>query len=165
MYASCEAVKRDAFVIEMAVVTDAEALRRVALSAFAVDETFKPEGAVAGGPPGSDSQAQQREWIRRWDYYKCCLGEKIVGGCIIKPHHESLELFGLFVDGAHMRAGIGTRMLNAVMTRYPAALPWTLLTPDYATGNHRFYESLGFHLHHRSPVEPDLGFGFHHYRR
>lgn len=151
--------------IQRATEADAEVLRQVASSAFAVDERFKPVGAVAGGPPGNDSLTQQREWIRKWDYYKGCLGEKIVAGCIVKPRFDPLELFGLFVDGAHMRQGIGTRMLAAVMARYPEALPWTLETPDYNTGNHRFYERAGFRLHRRSPVEPELGFGFHTYIR
>lgn len=151
--------------IQRATTADAEALRQVAASAFAVDERFKPAGAVAGGPPGSDSLARQREWIRRWEYYKGCLGEKIVAGCIVKPRSDILELFGLFVDGDHMRQGIGSRLLTAVMGRYPQALPWTLETPDYNTGNHRFYQGAGFRLQRRSPTEPTLGFGFYTYIR
>lgn len=151
--------------IERAEVSDAEGLLRVSVSAFAVDEAFKPKGAVAGGPPGHDNLARQREWIRRWDAYKGCQGDQVVAGCIVKPHPDRLKLFGLFVGAAHMHQGIGTQILTAVMAHYAKTPSWTLETPDYSTGNHRFYEGVGFRLLRQTPVDPILGFGFHIYVR
>jgi GNAT superfamily N-acetyltransferase len=145
--------------------SDAQALRRVAVSAFGVDEAYKPPAAVPGGPPGHDRLARHQEWIRRWDYYKASLGGRIVGGCIVKPQLDRLELFGLFVDAVHMRQGIGAGLVTAVMARYPQDLPWTLETPDYSTGNHRFYQRIGFRRHKRLPPDPELGFGFYIYHR
>jgi GNAT superfamily N-acetyltransferase len=145
--------------------SDADALRRVSVSAFGVEEAYKPPGAIPGGPPGHDWVERQQDWIRRWDYYKASLGGRIVGGCIVKPHPDRLELFGLFVDAAHMRQGIGAGLLRAVMARYPEDLPWSLETPDYNTGNHRFYERFGFRRHGRLPPDPELGFGFIVYHR
>lgn len=151
--------------VERARTSDAEALCRAAVSAFAVDDLRKPPGVNPGGAPGNDDPARHRAWIRKWDYFKGSLGEKIVAGCIVKPRADTIELFGLFVAAPHMRHGFGGRLLRAVMGHYPRALAWVLETPDYATGNHRFYEAAGFHLLHRSPREPGLGFGFRRYRR
>ena len=153
--------------VEPATAADAEALRRAAASAFAVDEGLKPEGALPGGPPGPDRLDRQREWIRRWDTYKACLGETLVGGCIVRPRWDAVafELFGLFVHARYMGRGYGRRLLLTVMDRYPADAGWFLETPDYAVGNHRFYEGCGFRLQHRSPVDSCLGFGFYTYAR
>jgi GNAT superfamily N-acetyltransferase len=145
--------------------SDADALCRVAVSAFGVDETYKPPGAVPGGPPGHDRPERQQEWLRRWDYYKASLGGRIVGGCIVKPHPDRLVLFGLFVDAACMRQGIGAGLVRSVMARYPQDLPWSLETPDYNVGNHLFYQRLGFRRHYQLPPDPELGFGFYVYHR
>jgi GNAT superfamily N-acetyltransferase len=130
-----------------------------------VDEAYKPFGAVPGGPPGHDRLELHQDWIRRWDYYKASLEGRVVGGCIVKPRQDRLELFGLFVDAARMRQGIGAGLVTAVMARYPEDLAWTLETPDYSTGNHRFYERSGFRCHRRLPPDPKLGFGFVVYHR
>jgi len=153
--------------VEQATVADAEELRQVAVSAFFLIEGLKPEGAIPGGPSGHDILTRQREWIRQWEYYKACLGEKIVGGCIVKPRWDAvaLELFGLFVHSDYMDRGYGRQLLMAVMDRYPIDAGWFLEAPDYATGNHRFYERCGFRLQHQSSVDTRLGFGFYTYIR
>ena len=151
--------------VTAAVSADAHRLCRVAAAAFTVDETFKPPGAVPGGPPGHDCLERHRAWIRQWDYYKICRDYRVVGGCIVIPQAGRLELFGLFVDAAHMGRGIGGRLLRAVMARYPDDHVWTLETPDYSIGTHRFYERFGFRPCRRSSPDPSLGFGFVTYQR
>jgi GNAT superfamily N-acetyltransferase len=151
--------------VAIAEASDAEALRRVAVSAFGADEAYKPPGAIPGGPPGHDRLARHQEWIRRGDYYKASFGGRIVGGCIVKPHPDRLALFGLFVDAVHMRQGIGAGLVTAVLARYPDDIPWTLETPDYSVGNHRFYERLGFRRYNHLAPDPELGFGFYVYHR
>lgn len=144
---------------------DAEDLRQVAKSAFAYDDNYKPQGTAPGGPPGYASLENHRHWIETWDYFKCCLGRRIIGGCIVKPRGGAMELFGLFLHSDYIGQGFGRRLLMVVMARYPSDASWFLETPDYAKGNHLFYERLGFRLQHKSSVDASLGFGFYTYVR
>ena len=151
--------------IQKAWESDAESLRLAAISAFMNDERFKPANAISGGPPGHDTVESHVYWIKRHDYFKCVVGGKIVGGCIVKKHRSHFELFGIFLDSGYIGRGIGSKFLQDVMKQYPAEALWILETPDYATRNQRFYERNGFVLTEKSAIDPKLGFGFIVYHR
>ena len=152
-------------IIQKALESDAQSLRSAAMSAFLNDEQYKPEDAISGGPPGHDTIESHVYWIKRHDYFKCVVGGKVVGGCIVQKHPFHFELFGIFLDSHSIGRGMGSKLLQGVLKQYPAGALWILETPDYATRNQRFYERNGFVLTEKSAINPVLGFGFFVYRR
>jgi len=143
--------------IQKALVSDAESLRSAAISAFLGDEH--------GGPPEHDSVEKHVHWIRKYDYFKCVAFGNIVGGCIVKKQPYQFELFGIFLHGNAIGKGMGSELLRGVMKLYPAGVPWTLETPDYAGRNHRFYERNGYIEIEKTEPDPTLGYGFIIYQR
>ena len=150
--------------ISRAISSDAPVLRNIAVSAFVNDEQYKPYKAKSGGPPGHDSIQKHKEWIRIYDYFKCEKGGKIVAGCIVKRKGRYGEIFGLFVDADYMGQGIGSDLIQYILSTHTDIELWSLETPDYSIRNHLFYERNGFILVEKTDVEPALGFGFHKYK-
>ena len=149
--------------ISRAVLSDAPRLRDIAVLAFMDDERYKQETAKPGGPPGHDSVQVHEEWIRSWDYCKCEMEGKVVAGCVVKHHGTQGEIFGLFVDPACMRQGIGSDLIQHTLFTNNHVETWYLETPDYSSRNHAFYAHNGFFLTHKTDTVPELGFGFHKY--
>ena len=150
---------------ELASISDLAELVNVAKSAFMDDERFKPREAIVGGPPGHDKMERHREWLDTLIYYKCEDHGAIVGTCTVEVSGHEAKIHGVHVVSEFMGQGIGSYMLFAMRSMMPHVTKWTLITPDYATRNHYFYEKNGFRLKQRGEVEPDLGFGFYTYEK
>ena len=148
-----------------AILADAPVLRNIAISAFTDDEQYKPSWAKTGGPPEHDSIQKHKEWMQIHDYIKCEKEGEIVAGCIVKHKGKHGEIFGLFVKSDSMRQGIGSHLLQYVLSTNPKIERWSLETPDYSTRNHTFYEHNGFILVEKTDVEAALGFGFYKYEQ
>lgn len=144
---------------------DANALCKVAISAFTEDKYYHPKPEVAKGPPRHDDASAHRQWIEEKFYLKYVLGSCIVGECIIRLEGNYGEIEGLFVDSGYMNRGIGHELISHAFKALSEIKVWELETPDYATRNQTFYESLGFHpIQYLDPVQ-ELGYGFIRYRR
>ena len=149
----------------LATKSDLVELVNVSKSAFMDDERFKPPGATAGGPPGHDQIERHQEWLDTLLYYKCEENGSIVGSCTIEINGNEGKIHGLNVVSESMGKGIGSYMMSEIQSMMPNVTKWTLITPDYATRNHHFYEKNGFVLKQKGDVEPDLGFGFYTYEK
>lgn len=150
---------------ELASISDLTELVKVAESAFMDDERFKPRGAIAGGPPGHDKIERHREWLDTLIYFKCKDHGSIVGTCTLEVNGREAKIHGIHVVSEFMGQGIGSYMLREMQAMMPHVTKWLLITPDYATRNHYFYEMNGFMLKQRGDIEPDLGFGFYTYEK
>lgn len=124
-------------------VDDAGVLAEISRKAFDTDvDVGAPE---EGGPKGYDDPEFQVKAMDYFDCYRILLDEETVGGIYVTsktPGHKVLER--MFVDPAHHRQGIGTRVMELAMERYPEARLWTLGTPDWNVRTIAFYEKLGF---------------------
>ena len=140
-------------------------LRDIAMSAFAEDEIYRPDGIYEGDPPGLDTIEKHEEWLNSKTYLKCSKNGDIVGSCILQIDGENGEIFGLHVGQQHMNSGIGSWIINEIQRMFPQISTWTLTTPDYATRNHHFYIKNGFTLNQITPKDPSLGFGFYKYTK
>jgi GNAT superfamily N-acetyltransferase len=149
----------------LATQSDLPELVKVTKSAFMDDERFKPLGATAGGPPGHDQIERHQEWLDTLLYYKCEENGSIVGVCTIEVNGNEAKIHGLNVVSDSIGKGIGSYMLRELQGRMLSVTKWTLITPDYATRNHHFYEKNGFVLKQKGDVKPDLGFGFYTYEK
>lgn len=149
----------------LATVSDLPELVKVAKSAFMDDERFKTPEAIPGGPPGHDQIERHREWLNSLMYFKCEDHGSIVGAITLEVNGHEAKIHGINVTTESMGKGIGSYMLHQIQVILPDVNKWTLITPDYAIRNHRFYEKNGFVLKQRGSVEPDLGFGFYTYEK
>lgn len=98
--------------IKNALEADADDLRKVAISSFLYDESFKPKNSTSGEPPGHDVLEQHVQWIKAHDYFKCVVDSNIVGGCIVIKYLSHLELFGIFLHQNYIKKGIGSNFLQ-----------------------------------------------------
>ena len=112
------------------------------------DDARKYLGRDKGGPKGYDNGDFFRKWLFSYDEcegYKIVANGEIVGGTLVWLAKDNNNIWGnVFVDPAWQNKGVGTRAWEFIERCYPAARSWTLNTPGYATGNHKFYEKLGF---------------------
>lgn len=149
----------------LATISDLPELVKVAKSAFMDDERFKPREAIIGGPPGHDQIERHRKWLDTLMYFKCEDHGSIVGTCTVDVNGHDAKIHGINVVSGSMGEGIGSYMLHEIQAIIPNVTKWTLITPDYATRNHHFYEKNGFALKQKGDVEPALGFGFYTYQK
>ena len=108
------------------------------------DDTYKHTGKPEGGAPGYDDVNYQLQKMKEDTYLKILLGDKIIGGIILKrlaPDH--IQLVRIWVLPNHQDKKIGHAAMKHIHTHYPAK-KWTLETPPYALRNHYFYEKFGY---------------------
>jgi len=122
---------------------DSERLAELSKLAFNTDSDF---GAPSdGGPPGYDDAKWQTKSMKYNDYFCILLDDSIVGGVIIGDaggEHKVLER--IFVDPEYHRQGIGTKVMELAIEKYPDAKVWTLGSPEWNTRTSKFYDKLGF---------------------
>lgn len=126
---------------------DIPALTRTMTRAFD-DDAKKYLGKDKGGPPGYDNGDFFRKWLFLYDEcegYKLVADGQIVGGMLVWIAKDNNNTWGnVFVDPLWQNKGLGTRAWQFIEKHYPVARSWTLETPGYSIGNHKFYEKLGF---------------------
>lgn len=119
---------------------DLEALRRIAVEAFAED--LRRYGAM---PEGIETPEWHEQGWADGSYLEIFAGDRLAGGARVFDLGEGrFRLGSLFVDpGLHGR-GIGAAALAAIEQRHPEAQEWSLDTPAGSERNHRFYRHAGY---------------------
>lgn len=119
---------------------DLEALRRIAIQAFAED--LRRYGAM---PEGIETPEWHEQGWADGSYLTIFADDRIAGGARVFDLGEGrFRLGSLFVDpGLHGR-GIGAATLAAIEQRHPEAQEWSLDTPAGSERNHRFYRHAGY---------------------
>lgn len=122
---------------------DAPALAELQTRTFDDDSRRHGQGD-RGGPPGYDSQAWQREVMRKAAYYKVLDDERIIGGVIVfNMGGGHYELARVYIDPDYQGRGIGGQVIDFIERAFPARR-WTLDTPAWALRNQHFYEKHGY---------------------
>lgn len=169
--------------LEIASPEDAAELTVVAALAFFDDRRWMPEetrdAIVADDDPSKGPPHTSFRWNRhiieevngqRKDgysaYYKILLGDgHIVGGlfAVARPDLGTGEwrCEGIYVDPDYQNRGIGQEAIRAMYRLHADAIRWSLDTPDYAVGTHRFYERMGFTHFATSDGDPSVPFAFY----
>lgn len=103
------------------------------------------------GPPGVTDIDWTRRMIEHAEsaYYKILLGDRIVGGLIVAADaekHPDENLWRVYIEPVYQSRGIGREAFRQLYRLHPDVERWRLGTPQWATRNHHFYESVGFRL-------------------
>jgi RimJ/RimL family protein N-acetyltransferase len=146
--------------LDLAAPQDAPQLTVIQGRAFHDDVRFIPPDVLerlheaddpGQGPPG----VTDIEWTRRMIqspksvYYKILLGDRMVGGVILAADAEAYpeeNFWRIFIEPVYHGRGIGQEAFRQVFRLHPDVKRWRLGTPEYATRNRHFYESMGFVL-------------------
>lgn len=117
-----------------------EALRRIAVEAFAED--LRRYGAM---PEGIETLEWHEQGWADGSYLAIFAGDRLAGGARVFDLGEGrFRLGSLFVDPALHGRGIGAATLAAIEQRHPEAKEWSLDTPAGSERNHRFYRNAGY---------------------
>ena len=167
--------------LEIASPEDAPQLAIVASLAFFDDRRHMPEDVraaiEAADDPSKGPPHTSHAWLRRViaqvnddstpsTYYKVILGEdRVVGGLLVIERPDvgdgEWRCEGIYVDPDYQNRGIGKEIVRRMFRLHPDAARWSLDTPDYATGNHHFYERMGFTHFRTSGGDPSIPFAFY----
>ena len=134
--------------------SDALVLNCISKSAFDSDADLG--GPAKGGPPGYMSLPFHMKMARMNHLFKLTDNGLIVGGAILFPEKDRLNIGRIFISPEHFRKGYGTYMMHAIETLFPDANEFTLDTPVWNNRTNQFYRKLGY-----SEVKRDREFIFY----
>ncbi len=97
-----------------------------------------------GGPPGYTSLSFHTKMARMNHLYKLTDDGLIVGGAILFPEKDTLNIGRIFISPEHFRKGYGTYMMREIEATFPDVKGFTLDTPAWNTRTNRFYTKLGY---------------------
>ena len=98
----------------------------------------------AGGPPGYMSLKFHMKMARSNHLYKLVDHGLIVGGAILFPDGDTLNIGRIFISPEHFHKGYGTYMMREIEAMFPDAKTFALDTPVWNTRTNAFYTKLGY---------------------
>ena len=122
--------------------SDALVLNCISKQAF--DSDVDAGAPSKGGPPGYMSLPFHMKMARTGHLYKLTDHGLIVGGAILFPEKDMLNVGRIFISPEHFRKGYGTRMMQAIEAEFPDVKGFTLDTPVWNIRTNRFYTKLGY---------------------
>ena len=121
-----------------------DALVLNAISKHAFDSDIEVGAPSAGGPPGYMSLKYHMKMARSGHLYKLTENGLIIGGAILFPDGDTLNISRIFVNPDHHRKGYGIRMMQEIEDLFPEVKTFTLDTPAWNTRTNSFYLKLGY---------------------
>ncbi len=122
--------------------SDALVLNCISKSAF--DSDAEAGAPAKGGPPGYMSLPFHMKMARTNHLFKLTDNGLIVGGAILFPEKDRLNIGRVFVSPEHFRKGYGTYMMRETEAMFPDVKEFTLDTPAWNVRTNRFYQKLGY---------------------
>ena len=122
--------------------SDALILNCISKQAF--DSDVEVGSPSAGGPPGYMSLKYHMKMARSGHLYKLADNGLIVGGAILFPDGDTLNIGRIFISPEHFHKGYGIRMMQEIEAMYPDVKTFTLDTPVWNTRTNAFYTKLGY---------------------
>ena len=122
--------------------SDALVLNCISKSAF--DSDVEVGAPSKGGPPGYMSLSFHTKMARMNHLFKLTDHGLIVGGAILFPDKDMLNVGRIFVSPEHFRKGYGTWMMQEIEAMFPDVKGFTLDTPIWNIRTNRFYTKLGY---------------------
>jgi GNAT superfamily N-acetyltransferase len=129
------------------------------------DDAQKHRGLERGGPEGYDNGEFFRTWLFGYEQtvgYKAISQGQAIGGIIVWILEGGHNVVGtMFVEPQYQDCGVGTEIWRYIEDKYPETMSWRLLTPEWATKNHYFYEAkCGFQRVDSDPIVGEEEEGF-----
>ena len=122
--------------------SDALVLNCISKQAF--DSDVDAGAPSKGGPPGYMSLPFHMKMARMGHLFKLTDHGLILGGAILFPEKDMLNVGRIFVSPEHFRKGYGTRMMQEIEAAFPDVKGFTLDTPVWNIRTNRFYMKLGY---------------------
>ena len=115
-----------------------------AISKHAFDSDVEAGAPSAGGPPGYMSLKYHMKMARSGHLFKLTDNGLIIGGAILFPEGDKLNIGRIFISPEHFRKGYGTYMMQKIEALFPDVRAITLETPVWNIRTNRFYTKLGY---------------------
>lgn len=122
--------------------SDALVLNCISKQSFESD--VEVGASSAGGPPGYASLKYHMKMARSNHLYKLADNGLIVGGAILFPDRDTLNIGRIFISPEHFHKGYGIYMMREIEAMFPEAKTFTLDTPAWNTRTNAFYTKLGY---------------------
>ena len=122
--------------------SDALILNCISKQSF--DSDVEVGAPSAGGPPGYMSLKFHMKMARSNHLYKLVDNGLIVGGAILFPDGNTLNIGRIFVSPEHFHKGYGIYMMQEIEAMYPEVKTFTLDTPVWNSRTNSFYTKLGY---------------------
>ena len=114
------------------------------ISRHAFDSDVDVGAPSKGGPPGYMSLPFHTKMARLNHLFKLTDNGLIVGGAILFPGKDTLNIGRIFISPEHFRKGYGTYMMREIEAMFPEIKGFTLDTPVWNTRTNHFYTNLGY---------------------
>ncbi len=124
--------------------SSSDALVLNCLSRLSFDSDIDVGAPSKGGPPGYMSLSFHTKMARQNHLFKLTDNGLIVGGAILFPEKDKLNIGRIFVSPEHFRKGYGTYMMREIEAMFPNVKGFTLDTPVWNIRTNRFYTKLGY---------------------
>ena len=121
-----------------------DALVLNAISKHAFDSDVEIGASLAGGPPGYMSLKYHMKMARSGHLFKLTEDGLIIGGAILFPEGDKLNIGRIFISPEHFRKGYGTYMMQEIEALFPDVKVFTLDTPAWNIRTNQFYTKLGY---------------------
>ena len=116
-----------------------------AISHHAFDSDVEVGATSAGGPPGYNSVPFHVKMAGLGNLYKLVDDHgAILGGAVLFPDDDRLQVGRIFVAPAHFRKGCGTFIMEEIEAMFPDAKELVLDTPIWNARTNAFYAKLGY---------------------
>ena len=123
--------------------SDALILNCISKQAF--DSDVEVGGPPASGPPGYKSVPFHTRMARMHHLFKLTDDHGVIlGGALLFPEGDTLNVGRIFVSPEHFRKGYGLYMMREIEAMFPEAKTFTLDTPLWNTRTNAFYPKLGY---------------------
>ena len=122
--------------------SDALILNCISKQAF--DSDVEIGAPSAGGPPGYLSLKFHMKMARTDHLYKLVDNGLIVGGAILFPDGDTLNIGRIFISPEHFHKGYGIYLMQEIESMFPEVRTITLDTPAWNTRTNNFYTKLGY---------------------
>ena len=129
---------------ELMKASTSDALILNCISKQSFDSDTEVGAPSAGGPPGYMSLKYHMKMARSNHLYKLVDHGLIVGGAILFPDGDTLNIARIFVSPEHFHQGYGLYMMREIEAMHPEAKTFTLDTPAWNTRTNAFYTKLGY---------------------
>ena len=122
--------------------SDALILNCISRQAF--DSDVDVGSPSKGGPPGYMSLSFHIKMARLNRLFKLTDNGLIIGGAILFPEKDMLNIGRIFISPDYFRKGYGTYMMREIEAMFPDVKGFMLDTPIWNTRTNQFYMKLGY---------------------
>ena len=122
----------------------ADALTLTGISKRSFDSDTEVGAPSKEGPPGYMSVPFHTKMARQGHLYKLTDNGLIVGGALLFPQDDVLNVGRIFVAPEHFRKGYGIFIMQESEKMFPEVKEFTLDTPVWNVRTNSFYTKLGY---------------------